>query len=246
MKLAAYTISIITAFGFATQAAAAPQPGARRSATTASTPAAASRMPSRMRIRATRCKNLVGRICKPDSEDNEHMKELEAARQRWSTRLDLTEADWADVADYATLGQGERMNGEVRINTNGQEMGIGDSLKRAWSGFDALDQYAMIGSATPVPRATSRSTTTISSTRSGPSSPRRGGSPTSGGASRAAATAPCSGRCVRATSPSSISRSSAPSCAPTRSIAAPTRCASGSRSTSSSRSSRRTPPRSRS
>ena len=89
-------------------------------------------------------KNLVGRLCRPDAESSAHMTQLEAARAKWSQRLDMTEADWADAADYATLGQGERMNGQVRINTNGQELGIGQTLKRAWSGFDALDQYVMI------------------------------------------------------------------------------------------------------
>ncbi len=145
MKLAAYTVSIITAFGFATQAAAAPPTwcsavGDNRIDTSGGIKDAVEDENPRNAL-----KNLVGRLCKPDSEDNEHMDALEAARQKWSTRLDMTEADWVDVADYATLGQGERMNGEVRINTNGQEVGIGESLKRAWSGFDALDQYAMIG-----------------------------------------------------------------------------------------------------
>ena len=89
-------------------------------------------------------RNLVARTCKPDGEDGPHQGEYEAARKRWSQRLDLVESDWADVAEYATLGQGERMNGEVRVNTLGQEVGIGESLKRAWSSFDALDQWAMI------------------------------------------------------------------------------------------------------
>jgi hypothetical protein len=89
-------------------------------------------------------KDLVGASCKPDGEQREHMAEIVAARDKWSKRLELTEADWADVADYATLGQGERMNGEVRVNTMGQEIGIGQTLKRAWSSFDALDQWAMI------------------------------------------------------------------------------------------------------
>jgi hypothetical protein len=145
MKLAAYTVSIITTFGFVTKAAADPPAwcsavGNNRIDTSGGIKDAVEDENARNAL-----KNLVGRLCKPDAEDKEHMKELEAARQRWSTRLDLTEADWVDVADYATLGQGERMNGEVRINTNGQEIGIGESLKRAWSEFDALDQYAMIG-----------------------------------------------------------------------------------------------------
>lgn len=89
-------------------------------------------------------RDLVARTCKPDAESKEHMGDLDAARKKWSARLDLTEEDWADVADYATLGQGERMNGKVRVNTNGQEMGIGDTLKRPWSSFDPIDQFAML------------------------------------------------------------------------------------------------------
>lgn len=88
---------------------------------------------------------LVGNFCKPDAEVTSRIKEFEAAREKWNQRLGLTEADWVDVAQYATLGQGPRMNGEIRINTNGQEMGIGSSLKRAWSSFDAINQYVMLG-----------------------------------------------------------------------------------------------------
>src|SRR5450432_2255362 len=91
-------------------------------------------------------KNLVGRLCKPDAEVAAHQADFAAARQKWSQRLELTEADWADVADYATLGQGERMNGQVQLNARGQQLGIGESLKRAWSAYDALDQYARIRS----------------------------------------------------------------------------------------------------
>jgi hypothetical protein len=91
-------------------------------------------------------KDLVGRLCKPDAESTARLSDLEAARQKWSQRLDLTEADWADVADYATLGQGERMAGGVQLNTHGQSLGIGDSLKLAWSSYDALDQYARLRS----------------------------------------------------------------------------------------------------
>lgn len=93
-------------------------------------------------------RDLVGRMCKPDAEAKQRMADLEAARQKWSKRLDMTEADWADAAEYATLGQGERMNGQVRMNTMGQELGIGDRLKRAWSSFDPIDQYVMIGAET--------------------------------------------------------------------------------------------------
>jgi hypothetical protein len=93
-------------------------------------------------------KELVGRLCKPDAESTAHLSDLEAARQKWSQRLDLADADWADVADYATLGQGERMAGSVQLNTHGQTLGIGDTLKLAWSSYDALNQYARIRSDT--------------------------------------------------------------------------------------------------
>src|ERR1044071_6150372 len=47
-------------------------------------------------------RDLVGQICKPDAEAKARMKDLEAGRQKWSQRLDLTDAEWVDVADYAT------------------------------------------------------------------------------------------------------------------------------------------------
>ena len=47
-------------------------------------------------------RDLVGKMCRPDSDAEDHMDELEAARKKWSARLALTEADWVDVALYAT------------------------------------------------------------------------------------------------------------------------------------------------
>ncbi len=91
-------------------------------------------------------KEIVGNLCKPDSMTQQNMAAYVAAQEKWTKKLDLTDADWVDVAQYATLGQGPRMNGEVRINTQGREMGIGDTLKRAWSSYDNIDQYVMIGS----------------------------------------------------------------------------------------------------
>jgi hypothetical protein len=145
MKLAIHTLSLVTALGFATRASAdvpawcsaignnrIEYVGDLKSATDAEDPRNA-------------LKDLVGKVCKPDAESTAHQAELDAAREKWSKRLALTEADWSDVAEYATLGQGSRMNGNVRLNTGDQEMGIGDTLKRAWSAFDALDQYVMIG-----------------------------------------------------------------------------------------------------
>jgi hypothetical protein len=83
--------------------------------------------------------NLVAALCNPDSDVDEHKGQLESARKKWSSRLDLAEADWVDVATYATLNQGARMAGLVKLYNDSEQ-----TRKRAWSSFDALDQYAMI------------------------------------------------------------------------------------------------------
>src|SRR5215468_2094294 len=86
--------------------------------------------------------NLVARICKPNSEDSDHLDELEAARKKWSARLDLTEADWVDAAQYATLDHGDRMGGIVDLQTRGEDREM--ALKRPWSSWDALDQWSWL------------------------------------------------------------------------------------------------------
>jgi hypothetical protein len=84
-------------------------------------------------------RDIVGRMCKPDSDAEDHMDELEAARKKWTARLELTEADWADVAVYATLGQGERMSGSIRLADDSDA-----TRKKPWSSFDPIDQYVWI------------------------------------------------------------------------------------------------------
>ena len=85
--------------------------------------------------------NLVARICRPEPDDKEHVDEFEAARKKWSARLDLTDADWADVAEYATLGV--RVGGEVDLLVRPGE-DASQARRHAWSSFDALDQWAWI------------------------------------------------------------------------------------------------------
>src|SRR5262245_60764681 len=106
MKVVACTVSLISALGFAARAAAGAPAwcsaiGNNRIDASGDIKDATDNDDPRNALR-----DLVGRMCKPDAEATAHMAELEAARQKWSQRLDLTEADWADVADYATLGQG--------------------------------------------------------------------------------------------------------------------------------------------
>jgi hypothetical protein len=83
--------------------------------------------------------NLVAALCNPDSDVEDHRAQLESARKKWSSRLGLGDDDWVDVATYATLDQGARMAGLVKLHNDSEE-----TRKRAWSSFDALDQYAMI------------------------------------------------------------------------------------------------------
>ena len=85
-------------------------------------------------------KDVVGAICGGSNDALAKMSELLAARTRWMTRLELTDADWLDAVDYATLGQGERMAGELALRAEGD----GDPARRAWSTLDPIDQYALL------------------------------------------------------------------------------------------------------
>ena len=75
---------------------------------------------------------LVAQTCNPDRDADP--KQVDAARASWSTRLDLTEADWADLAAWVALSQGER-NG-LNLKYFG--------TKLALSAHDPLDQFAAI------------------------------------------------------------------------------------------------------
>jgi hypothetical protein len=76
---------------------------------------------------------LVASSCNPEPETAKHGAEVEAARQKWSKRLEMSEADWADAADWATAGQAKRNAPTLVVDG-----------KRAWSTYDAVDQYAAI------------------------------------------------------------------------------------------------------
>lgn len=86
---------------------------------------------------------LVSATCTPDSDQQKQQAEIAAVRARWSQRLDMSDADWADAAAYATLDRGAASS-DVHINSGGRELGIGEPLKRAWTSFDAIDQYVML------------------------------------------------------------------------------------------------------
>ncbi|MBA3453161.1 MAG: hypothetical protein H0T42_08715 [Deltaproteobacteria bacterium] len=83
--------------------------------------------------------------CSPTPEAEANKDQIAKARAAWSKKLMMTEDDWADVGELAEMRSNERnYDSSIRINTNGQEMGIGDSLKRPWTSFDAIDQWVLI------------------------------------------------------------------------------------------------------
>ena len=75
---------------------------------------------------------IVAMTCNPDPTVD--AKETSALRARWSARLDLVESDWADIAEWVALSQGDR---------NGLRIKAPDA-KLAMSAYDPLDQYAAI------------------------------------------------------------------------------------------------------
>lgn len=82
-------------------------------------------------------KSIVGHACYGGGDPS-------PARIRWSKRLGMVDADWADAAVWASQDQGDRMQNVIYIDLQGQKLGIGESLKRAWSSFGPFDQYAAI------------------------------------------------------------------------------------------------------
>jgi hypothetical protein len=76
---------------------------------------------------------LVGATCKPDQEAQTLTKELAAARAKWNKKLDMTEQDWADVAEWASQDQGSRMNSDIPKPN-----------KKAWSTLSPVEQYGLI------------------------------------------------------------------------------------------------------
>ena len=76
--------------------------------------------------------------CNTDKGIDEHRGELAAARQYWNKKLDMTDADWADVAVWSTAMQSMRYPGLGTVRLEGDEQ------KRAWSTLDPIDQYRAI------------------------------------------------------------------------------------------------------
>jgi len=89
----------------------------------------------------------VRATCTPSPEAEANRAQIDAGRQAWSKKLDMSDDDWADAVDFLTLGQSDRINGQVAIHRDGSD----GQVKRAWSGYDPLDQWAMITSGVGAP-----------------------------------------------------------------------------------------------
>jgi len=75
---------------------------------------------------------LVAASCgKAGGEGQQRAGELVAARAKWSKRLELTEAEWSEVALWATHRPSERNAPSLRYDA-----------KQAWSSYDPIEQYA--------------------------------------------------------------------------------------------------------
>ena len=71
---------------------------------------------------------LAEASCAPDQDHQRQQSEIAAVRARWSQKLEMTDADWAEAVGYAMMG---RYADELRFK----------NAKKAWSAFDAIDQY---------------------------------------------------------------------------------------------------------
>jgi hypothetical protein len=80
---------------------------------------------------STVIKTFVGAQCAPTAETESHRAEIERARQAWSKRLGMSEADWADAAQYASPHSGA----EATV------------ASKTLATASPLDQYAIIAGA---------------------------------------------------------------------------------------------------
>lgn len=78
-------------------------------------------------------KTFVAAECAPSAEVEDHRGEIEAARQAWSKRLGMTEADWADAVAYARTRDDFFVTADVSV--------------KALAHATPIDQYAVIAKA---------------------------------------------------------------------------------------------------
>src|SRR5690242_9999051 len=62
-------------------------------------------------------KTFVAAECAPNDEARDHHTEIASAREAWSKRLGLTEADWTDVVEYVKAPSDDAIKAEVKTKT---------------------------------------------------------------------------------------------------------------------------------
>jgi hypothetical protein len=82
---------------------------------------------------------IVSALCqaKPGSEEAQRAREVEAARKRMMTRLDMIETDWPDAAAWASEHQGKLMS----------TTGLDVDQKKAWTALTPIEQFVTISRA---------------------------------------------------------------------------------------------------
>jgi hypothetical protein len=148
MKIAVYVASAVSAFCFASHAyAGAPswcsglgntevdRAGDLKDALGDGTPPDPDR-PQQVTDPRAALFSIVVKMCRPDEESAGSQRQLEAARKKWSVRLDLADEDWVDVGAWAGQSISERNWNEVKPDR--------DLDTRPWSSFDAIDQWVWL------------------------------------------------------------------------------------------------------
>jgi len=78
---------------------------------------------------------IVQNTCRPHPDSIKRAQEIEAARAQWSKQLGLSEADWADLADWATVSAGFAIDlSNVRLEPYDKRF--------AFSTLTPIDQFA--------------------------------------------------------------------------------------------------------
>lgn len=89
--------------------------------------------------------DVAAALCSLDPDAVARRRELQMAAKRWSKRLELSDSDWADVAAWTAARLDTRFDTKFAVDPQGKRDGYGP-IRRAWSSFGALDQYAAIKS----------------------------------------------------------------------------------------------------
>ncbi|MBA3819484.1 MAG: hypothetical protein H0X17_11370 [Deltaproteobacteria bacterium] len=82
--------------------------------------------------------HIVGNTCNvsPNTETAQRQREIEAVREKWSKRLNMTPADWKDAAEWASVETHMRGSLSMRVDP-----------KKAWSTLTPIEQFAAIDDA---------------------------------------------------------------------------------------------------